>query len=198
MGLDLKYINGQTPLDEDEKEGLKIETIATREELDEFEQNNIEEANMWILSNKFTIEKIMTEIFIRNLHKRMYGKVWSWAGKFRTTNKNIGIDKWQISTALKSLLDDTLFWVENEIYVPDEIAIRFKHRLVSIHCFPNGNGRHSRLIADIIIDKIYNKSVFTWGTQNLVKQSKTRDNYLIAVRKADQNDYIELLEFARS
>jgi len=198
MGLDLKYINGQTPLDEDEKEGLKIETIATREELDEFEQNNIEEANMWILSNKFTIEKIMTELFIRNLHKRMYGKVWSWAGKFRTTNKNIGIDKWQISTALKSLLDDTLFWVENEIYVPDEIAIRFKHRLVSIHCFPNGNGRHSRLMADIIIDKIYNKSVFTWGTQNLVKQSKTRDNYLIAVRKADQNDYIELLEFARS
>ena len=198
MGLDLKYINGQTPLDEDEKEGLKIETIATREELDEFEQNNIEEANMWVLSKKFTIEKLMTESFIRNLHKRMYGKVWSWAGKFRTTNKNIGIDKWQISTALKSLLDDTLFWVENDIYVPDEIAIRFKHRLVSIHCFPNGNGRHSRLMADIIIDKVYNKSVFTWGTQNLVKQSKTRDNYLIAVRKADQNDYVELLEFARS
>jgi Fic-DOC domain mobile mystery protein B len=198
MGLDLKYINGQTPLDEDEKEGLKIETIATREELDEFEQNNIEEANMWILSKKFTIDKLMTEFFIRNLHKRMYGKVWSWAGKFRTTNKNIGIDKWQISTVLKLLLDDTLFWVENDIYVPDEIAIRFKHRLVSIHCFPNGNGRHSRLMADIIIDKIYNKSVFTWGTQNLVKQSKTRDNYLIAVRKADQNDYVELLEFARS
>ncbi|MCK5856027.1 MAG: mobile mystery protein B [Bacteroidales bacterium] len=198
MGLDLKYINGQTPLDEDEKEGLKIETIATREELDEFEQNNIEEASMWILSKRFTIEKLMTESFIRILHKRMYGKVWSWAGKFRTTNKNIGIDKWQISTALKSLLDDTLFWVENDIYVPDEIAIRFKHRLVSIHCFPNGNGRHSRLMADIIIDKVYNRSVFTWGTQNLVKQSKTRDNYLIAVRKANQNDYVELLEFARS
>lgn len=198
MGLDLKYINGQTPLDEDEKEGLKIETIATREELDEFEQNNIEEANMWVLSKKFTIEKLMTESFIRNLHKKMYGKVWSWAGKFRTTNKNIGIDKWQISTALRSLLDDTLFWVENDIYVPDEIAIRFKHRLVSIHCFPNGNGRHSRLMADIIIDKVYNKSAFTWGAQDLVKQSKTRDNYLIAVRKADQNDYVGLLEFARS
>ncbi len=198
MGLDLEYINGQTPLDEDEKEGLKIKTIATREELDEFEQNNIEEANMWVFKKKFTIEKLMTESFIRNLHKRMYGKVWSWAGEFRNTNKNIGIDKWQISTALKSLLDDTLFWVENKIYAPDEIAIRFKHRLVSIHCFPNGNGRHSRLMADIIIDKIYNKNMFTWGAQNLVKQSKTRENYLIAVRKADKNEYTELLKFARS
>ena len=198
MGLDLEYINGQTPLYEDEKEGLRIKTIATREELDEFEQNNIEEANMWVLKNKFTIEKLMTEPFIRNLHKRMYGKVWSWAGEFRNTNKNIGVDKWQISTALRSLLDDTLFWVENKIYAPDEIAIRFKHRLVSIHCFPNGNGRHSRLMADIIIDKIYNKNMFTWGAQNLGRQSKTRENYLIAVRKADKNEYTELLEFARS
>ena len=198
MGLNLEYINGQTPLDEDEKEGLKIKTIATREELDEFEQNNIEEANMWIYSKKFTVEKLMTESFIRNLHKRMYGKVWLWAGEFRNTNKNIGIDKWQISTALKSLLDDTIFWVENETFTPEEIAIRFKHRLVSIHCFPNGNGRHSRLMADIIIDKIYHKNMFTWGAGNLVKQSKTRDNYLIAVREADKNDYLSLLKFARS
>lgn len=109
MGLDMEYINGQTPLDEDEKEGLKIKTITTREELDEFEQNNIEEAMMWIFSKKFTTEKLLTESFIRNLHKRMYGKVWSWAGEFRKTNKNIGIDKWQIPTALKSLLDDTTY-----------------------------------------------------------------------------------------
>lgn len=198
MGLNLEYINGQTPLDEDEKEGLKIKTIATREELDEFEQNNIEEANMWILSKKFTLEKLMTESFVRNLHKRMYGKVWSWAGKFRKTNKNIGVDKWQISSDLKTLLDDTLFWVKNETFTPDEISIRFKHRLVSIHCFPNGNGRHSRLMADIIIDKIYSKNMFTWGALNLVKQSETRNNYLIAVRNADKNDYSTLLEFARS
>jgi Fic-DOC domain mobile mystery protein B len=198
MGLDLEYINGQTPLDEDEIEDLKIKTIATREELDEFEQNNIEDANMWVLSKKFTIEKLMTESFIRKLHKRMYGKVWSWAGEFRKTNKNIGIDKWQIPSALKSLLDDTLFWVKNETFPPDEIAIRFKHRLVTIHCFPNGNGRHSRLMADIIIEKIYSKNLFTWGAQNLVKQNEARNNYLIAVRNADKNDYSTLLKFARS
>jgi len=198
MGLDIQYINGQTPLDEEEIEGLKIKTIATREELDEFEQNNIEEANMWILSKKFTIEKLMTESFILDLHKRMYGKVWSWAGEYRKTNKNIGIDRWQVPTALKTLLDDTLFWVANETFPPDEIAIRFKHRLVSIHCFSNGNGRHSRLMADIIINKVYKKNMFTWGAQNLVKQSKTRDNYLIAVRQADKNDYSALIQFARS
>ena len=198
MGLNLEYINGQTPLDEDEKEGLKIKTITTREELDEFEQNNIEEANMWVLSKKFTLDKIMTEFFIRNLHKRMYGKVWAWAGEFRITNKNIGIDKWQIPTALKTLLDDTIYWVENKTFSPDEIAIRFKHRLVSIHCFPNGNGRHSRLMADIIINKIYNKNMFTWGEGNLVKQGDCRNNYLTAIRNADKNDYALLIKFARS
>jgi len=198
MGLDLEYINGQTPLDEDEKEGLKIKTVATRQELDEFEQNNIEEAYLWVLSKKFTIDNIMTEKFIRNLHKRMYGKVWAWAGEFRQTNKNIGIDKWQVPSALRTLLYDTLFWVENETYPPEEIAIRFKHRLVSIHCFPNGNGRHSRLMADLIISKIYNREMFSWGAQNLVTQSDNRNDYLTAVRKADLHDYSFLLEFAHS
>jgi Fic-DOC domain mobile mystery protein B len=166
--------------------------------LDEFEQNNVEEANMWILKTNFTIEKILNETFIRGLHKRMFGRVWSWAGQYRNTNKNIGVDKWQISTALKTLLDDALFWVNNATYPPDEIAIRFKHRLVSIHCFPNGNGRHSRLMADIIISKIYNKEMFSWGSNNLVLQNKTREIYLKSVRKADRNMYDCLIKFARS
>jgi len=151
MGLDLEYINGQTPLDEDEKNGLLIPTIATRGELDEFEQQNIEEAIQWVLTRTLKADIILTEKFVRNLHKRMYGNVWSWAGDFRKTDKNIGINKWQIPTALKYLLDDTLYWIEHEIFPPDEIAVRFKHKIVSIHCFPNGNGRHSRLMADIIV-----------------------------------------------
>jgi Fic-DOC domain mobile mystery protein B len=128
----------------------------------------------------------------------MYGNVWAWAGNYRKTDKNIGIDKWHIATALKVLLDDTIFWIENDTYSPDEIAIRFKHRLVSIHCFPNGNGRHSRLMADIIIDKIYKLPVFSWGAGNLVKQSDTRTKYLKALRDADKNNFEELLAFARS
>ena len=198
MGLDLAYINGQTPLDEDEKDELLIPTIATRFELDEFEQQNIEEAMQWVLTRSLKTKVILTEQFIKKLHKRMYGNVWAWAGDFRKTNKNLGIDKWQISTALNALINDTLYWVEHNTFPPDEIAIRFKHRIVSIHCFPNGNGRHSRLMADVIVDKIFKLPVFSWGAGNLVKQSDTRTNYLKAVREADKNNYVLLLSFARS
>lgn len=153
MGLTPEYIDGQTPLDDDEQEGLLITTITTRGELDEFEQLNIEEAIIWSLRRSFKLEDVFTESFIITLHIKMYGNVWKWAGEFRKSNKNIGVDKFEISVELNKLLNDTIYWIENKVFEPDEIAIRFKHRLVSIHCFPNGNGRHSRLIADIIIEK---------------------------------------------
>ena len=198
MGLDLEYINGQTPLEEEEKDELKIPTIATRGELDEFEQQNIEEAIQWLLAKSFNVKTILSEQFVKELHKRMFGNVWAWAGNFRKTNKNIGVDKWQVPIALKALLDDTFYWIENNTFLPDEIAVRFKHRLVSIHCFPNGNGRHSRLMADIIIDNIFNLPVFTWGAEDIVKQCETRNKYIEAIREAD-NDKCELLiSFARS
>lgn len=198
MELDFDYIDGQTPLDEDEKEGLLIQTIATRGELDEFEQQNIEQAVQWTLGRSFKPDSIFTEAFIKTLHKRMYGNVWKWAGEFRKTNKNIGVDKWQVQTQLRQLLDDARFWIENETYPPDEIAVRFKHKLVSIHCFANGNGRHSRLMADIIIEKIYKLPVFTWGAANLVKQGDTRMEYINAIKAADGGDIRALLAFARS
>lgn len=197
MGLDLDYIEGQTPLDEDEKEGLLIPTITTRGELDEFEQQNIEQAVLWTLSRSFKANTVFTEDFIRTLHKRMYGNVWGWAGEFRKTNKNIGVDKWQIPTELKYLLDDVKFWYANKTYHPDELTIRFKHRLVSIHCFPNGNGRHSRLMADIVIEKIFKQPVFTWGAANLVEQGDTRTAYLSAIKAADKADIQSLINFAR-
>jgi Fic-DOC domain mobile mystery protein B len=198
MGLDLDYINGQTPLDEEEKDGLLILTISTRGELDEFEQQNIEKAVQWILGRAFKPELFFTEEFVRMLHKRMYADVWAWAGEFRKTNKNIGVDKWKVPSDLKYLLDDAKYWHENNTYTQDEIAVRFKHRIVSIHCFPNGNGRHSRLMADIIIEKIYKQPVFSWGAANLTDEGDTRKSYLKAVKTADTGDYSLLLAFARS
>jgi Fic-DOC domain mobile mystery protein B len=198
MGLDLDYIDGQTLLDEEEKGGLLIPTIATRGELDEFEQQNIEQAVQWTLGRSFKPEVLFTENFVRTVHKRMYADVWAWAGEFRKTNKNIGVDKWQIPSDLKYLLDDVKYWHENNTYPPDEIAVRFKHRIVSIHCFANGNGRHSRLIADIIIEKIYKQPVFSWGAANLSSDEDTRTAYLKAVNTADKGDYSLLLAFARS
>ncbi len=198
MGLDLEYLPGQTPLDEEEKEGLKIQTITTKGELDEFEQKNIEQAIQWTIGRSLKKEKVISESFIKSLHKRMYNEIWVWSGSFRKSNKNIGVDRWQISTELQKLLNDTLYWIENHSFTEDEIAIRFKHRLVSIHCFPNGNGRHSRLMGDIISEKLFNQKVFTWGQSNLSKNSYTRAAYLRALKKADNGDYSDLISFARS
>lgn len=198
MGLIMEYIEGQTPLDVDERDGLLITTIASRGELDEFEQQNIEQAIQWTLGRSLKSNVIFSQEFICSIHKRMFGKVWNWAGHFRKTNKNLGVDKWQISTDLKYLLDDAMFWYENKVYPPDEIAIRFKHRIVSIHCFPNGNGRHSRLIADIIIDKLFNEPIFSWGSGNLSNENNARNEYLKAIKIADKGDYNMLLDFARS
>ena len=198
MGLTFEYIDGQTPLDDDEKEGLRIPSITTREELDEFEQLNIEKAIQWTFSKKIKAEQLFSEKFIKDLHKLMYGDVWKWAGTFRTSEKNIGIKSYLIAIELKQLLDDALFWKKNDTYGSEELAIRFKHRLVSIHCFANGNGRHSRLIADLIMEKLYDSHFFTWGSSNLVKATEARANYIRAVRKADKNEMELLLDFAKS
>jgi len=198
MGLTIEYIEGQTPLDDDEKEGLLIPSITTREELDEFEQLNIEKAIQWTFGKKISVEQLFSEKFIKELHKRMYGEVWKWAGTFRTSEKNLGIKNYLIAIELKQLLDDAIFWKENNTYSPSELAIRFKHRLVSIHCFANGNGRHSRLMADLIMEKLYDSNFFSWGSSNLVKATETRSNYIQAVRKADNNDIEPLITFAKS
>lgn len=188
----------QTDLQPDELDGLLIKTISTREELNEAEQLNIHEAMEWTLSKKFSSSKILSERFIKQLHQKMYGNVWKWAGKFRNTNKNIGVEKYEIAIELKKLLDDTAFWIEDKTFPPDEIAVRFKHRLVAIHCFSNGNGRHSRLMADVIISHIFTREVFTWGTSDLCTASVTTDKYLEALRLADKHNVNDLLSFSRS
>ncbi|MCX6233101.1 MAG: mobile mystery protein B [Bacteroidetes bacterium] len=167
MGLDFTYIEGQSPLDEEEKEGLKIKSISTRGELDEFEQHNIEKAIEWTIKHKFTIDEFLTEQFVKELHKQMFNQVWTWAGQFRKSNKNLGVDKLHIGIELRQLLDDCKFWIKENTFSEDEIAIRFKHRMVKIHPFPHGNGRHSRLIADIMTERIFGKKLFSWGNKNL-------------------------------
>jgi Fic-DOC domain mobile mystery protein B len=198
MGLKLEYIEGQTPIDEDEKEGLLIPTISTRGELNEFEQANIEQAIEWTLKNRFSEEVILTEEFLLLVHRKMFGEVWEWAGKKRNTNKNIGVDKYQISTEIRKLIQDYRFWIGNKTFSADEIAIRFSHRIVQIHLFPNGNGRHSRLVADIIISNMLNGSVFSWGSTDLSRLGSVRSIYLEAIHRADAGDYRALIDFART
>lgn len=198
MGLNLEYIKGQTPIDEDENDGLKIPTISNRKELDEFEQNNIEKAVQWSLMRKYHYHDIFSIEFLKLVHEKMFGNIWEWAGYFRKSNKNIGADKSYIQAELKILNDDCIFWIENKVYYPDEIAIRYKHRIVKIHPFPNGNGRHSRLCADIIVSHIFDKPVFSWGSAKLLDNNESRRIYLDALYQADKGNISPLLEFARS
>ncbi|TKC07127.1 mobile mystery protein B [Pedobacter frigoris] len=200
MGLEIDYIDGQTPLDEEEKDGLLIPFITTRGELDEAEQRNIEEAMLWLRQRRkrFTALEILSEQFILTLHVKMLSGVWRWAGSFRKSEKNIGVKSYLISADLRALLDDCKYWVEHMTYHPNEIAIRFKHRIVSIHCFENGNGRHSRLIADVVVNKIFELDAFTWGGHGLTQGSDMRTKYIAALRNADKGNFEPLIKFARS
>jgi len=198
MGLNLNPQYGQTKLSEEEKEGLIPAYITTNAELNYFDQTNISEALLWLISQKPTTENIIEVSFIIRLHKKMYGDTWKWAGSFRTTNKNIGISWTRIPLELKKLMDDAHFWVNNKVYEPAEIAIRVKHRIVSIHCFPNGNGRHSRILADTIIQKGFGLPKFTWGADAYTNQTSLRKAYINALREADTGSIASLLAFAVS
>ena len=198
MGLEFVYKDGQTPLEEEEKDGIKIKSITTQRELDEFEQLNIEKAVEWTILTNLKPENILTEKFIKDLHKKMYGDIWKWAGEFRRTEKNIGIPWTKIGLELKNLLDDTKYWLENKTFSAEEIAIRFKHRIVSIHCFPNGNGRHSRMMADIIMESIFGNEIFPWHQSNMVKANEIRKEYINALKEADHGNVEPLIEFAKN
>lgn len=187
---------GATPLDKNEIEGLIPTHITSRDELDRWEQENINEALAWVDSHK--IKNILNESFMKRLHKRMFGNVWKWAGTFRQSDKNIGISWHMISSELKNLCDDVRYWIDNKTFGADEIAARFHHRLVKIHLFPNGNGRHARLMADILLDRIFGRTPFTWGNANLVKRGDDRKRYIASLAAADRGDYDLLLKFVRS
>ena len=183
-----------TELTEEEREELIPSYITLRSELNEAEQANILEAEEWTFTRK---RDVLAEQFLNNLHKRMYGNVWRWAGQYRTSGKNIGVDAYRIPTDLRQLLDDCRYWIENNTYEPDEIAARFHHRLVAIHPYPNGNGRHARLAADLLLKSMGRKR-FSWGSTNLVDAGKTRERYIATLQAADKHDIGPLLEFVRS
>jgi len=184
-----------TPLAHEERLDLLLAHITFRQDLNVAEQENIAFGQEWALSRRR--RDLLSEKFIKDLHKRMLGDVWRWAGKFRMSERNIGIDYWLIATALRQLLDDVKTWIEFRSYPPDEIAIRFHHRLVFIHPFPNGNGRHARLMADLLIMQL-GGARFSWGKESLREAGEVRGRYINALRTADRHDIGPLLAFARS
>ncbi len=186
--------DGNTDRTPEELEGLIPSYITTRAELNEAEQANILEASEWAFSRK---RDVVDDDFLKKLHGRMYGNVWEWAGAYRDSGKNIGIEAHQITTELRKLLDDVRYWTEHETYSADEIAARYHHRLTHIHCYPNGNGRHARMATDLLLTSLGAKP-FSWGNANLVDAGKTRSRYIAALRAADKHDLGRLLEFVRT
>lgn len=186
--------DANTPLEAEEREQLLLSYITTRGELNEAEASNIADGYGWFVSRK---RDILDHDLLRMLHKRMYGQVWKWAGSYRTTPRNIGIDAYRIPIEVRGAIDTVRYWVKNNTFEPDEIAVRFSHMIVAIHPFPNGNGRFSRLIGDALATRL-GREPFTWGRVSLVDLGATRDAYVAALKAADNHDYGPLIAFARS
>jgi len=183
------------PLDAEEREGLLQTWITTRADLNEAEQANIDDAMAW--TGRRCDAGLLTEGFVFELHKRMFGDVWSWAGSARKTGENIGIDPVQIHIKLGGLLRDAHYWMDHETFPPDEIAVRLHHGLVAIRPFPIGNGRHVRLMADLLVVQL-GSAPFSWGGGTLRDIGALRAEYIAALRAADQHDFSQLLAFARN
>jgi Fic-DOC domain mobile mystery protein B len=202
--MQLDYPEGATPLDPDEAAGLIPKHIVNHGQLNEWELTNVLDGERWAFGNTGgrrrafpAIDDMLTIGFIRELHKRMFGRTWRWAGSFRSTEKNIGIDPAGIAASLADLCEDAKTQLAHESYRLDEIAVRLSHRLVSIHPFANGNGRLSRTFADLLLVE-KGAERFTWGAANSVGESLARETYLAALRSADAKDYAPLIAFVRS
>lgn len=189
---------GATPLDDEALRGL-IPSLTTQGELNEFEERNIADAIGWALKSRKLRAELLSAAGLMLLHEKMFDQTWKWAGDFRSKDLNIGVDWHRIQSELGQLLGDVKYWLENKTFPIEEIAIRFSYKLVWIHPFLNGNGRFSRLAADLLM--IYNgHQKFSWGSQNLTSTSDARDTYLRALRKVDRNneDIGDLIKFSKS
>lgn len=195
--MNFQNIEGATPLDQDEIDGLIPRHIKFQSELNEWELENIISAETWLLGLDLSPDEILMVDFVLNLHVKMFDQTWKWAGNFRRSAKNIGVESYKIQSELKNLLDDVQYQIKNKTYAEDEILLRLHHRLVFIHCFANGNGRHARLYTDTLA-KSLRLIPFSWGKVNLSTMSETRKLYIQSLRMSDKGDYSFLRNFIRS
>lgn len=186
--------DGHTELSAEDQDGLIPTYIATRGELFDAEQRNISQA---LLRRPPGTEELLDDKYLRDLHSALFGQVWKWAGQYRTRETNIGIEPSQIAVAVRSLVDDVTWWTDSGTFAIDEIAVRFHHRLVAIHPFRNGNGRHGRVTADYLARSLGSEP-FTWGRFLDLPTSELRKAYQSALQEADAGAIKPLLSFAHS
>jgi Fic-DOC domain mobile mystery protein B len=192
--------DGSTPLSPEEMADL-IPNLATKDELNEWERENILQAREWARAERTEPLRMPSDNYIRKLHRKMFDQTWKWAGEYRHAEKNLGVRVEEIRDRLMTSFGEVRYWIENNTHPPNEIAVRFHHRLVLIHPFPHGNGRHARLVADALTAKLGGDAL-TWGAAknaaNLLEAGEVRRKYLEALRAADSGDLELLLQFARS
>lgn len=189
--------DGHTQIPDDVRGQLIPTYIATLAELYEAEAENIASATF---SRRPALDELLDDGYLRELHRAMFNKVWRWAGRYRQHDVNIGGVDWQeVPGRLRQLVDDTRFWVGAATFQPDELALRFHHRLVQIHPFVNGNGRLGRFAAEYLVQGL-DRPRFTWGIGLAVQRSELRERYRKALQRldADRENVEELLAFARS
>lgn len=193
--IDAAHAPGATPLDPDEAAGLLARHIATQRELNEWEQENILAATraLWTGAPVDPLD----EIAVRAVHGRMFDRTWQWAGTYRHSNKNLGVEWQQVPVRVRELVDDARWWRDHTTYEPVELAVRLHHRMVFIHPFANGNGRHARLLADLLLHHL-GLPALSWGRASLTEHGDTRERYIAALQRADAGDVTPLLDFAQS
>lgn len=186
-----------TPLNPDEQKAL-IPNLSTQEELNEWERKNIVSARVWALDQRrVKSDDPLRQSYVRELHRRMFDQTWKWAGTYRKSEKNIGVPFHEITERLENLLRDARYWIELKTYAPEEIAVRLHHGIAFVHPFPNGNGRHARLMADVVAVRL-GQPVFSWGGASLTEAGELRRNYIQALQAADNGDFAALFQFCRS
>lgn len=194
MGLEFQYPPGATPLDPDEAAGLIPGHITTQGQLNRWELLNVLEGETWAFNTRKP--NVLSIKFMQQLHRKMFGNTWRWAGKFRKTEKNIGVPPENIEMELKKLCEDVKAQLADGKWQIDEIAARFHHRLAYIHPFPNGNGRFARTMSDLLLVE-HAAERFSWGDGDLVAKSDVRSQYISALRDADGKKYGPLFAFVR-
>lgn len=195
MALNLTYPPGATPLDPDELAGLIPTTVTTVEALNAYEAENILDALAWLEGQRSLA--VLDDNFVRDLHRRMFNRTWQWSGQYRTSLKNIGVTPDRVSTDVRNLVLDCAQQIQTHAMPLDEIAARFHHRLVWIHPFANGNGRHARLMTDLLLEQ-QGAEPFSWGSADLIHAGPMKARYIDALRRADNHDTSPLFEFVRS
>lgn len=186
-----------TPFDAALRGDLLQTWVTSRADLNEAEEENIVKGAAWGRGRRGKAVDILNEDFVKTLHKRMFGEVWKWAGNYRQRELNIGIDPHLIAAQMPAMFDDVRYWMEHNTYPHDELAARLHHRLMQIHGFPNGNGRTARMMADLLIERLGGKA-FSWGGGSLDDVGTLRNQYVAALKAADDHNIEPLLAFMRS